>query len=101
MIRVSKRLRTLDSRTASTITLSQIRKMTLSTIAQFSQQTQSPNFYDYLVPVIDPANNTVKQFSAYFYCEPTEQDWNELLEGWYKLGFKLESEPTLVRAIFA
>jgi len=75
--------------------------MISTTLAQFSQQVESPNFYDYLVPVIDPADKTVKQFSAYFYSEPTKQDWDKWLEGWYRLGFKLQSAPILVRAITA
>jgi hypothetical protein len=73
--------------------------MTLSTIAQSSNQVQSTVIYEYSFTVINSIDNDTQKLTAAFASLPTVKDWSQWLTGWISCGYSLTSQPQLIRTI--
>ena len=70
-----------------------------STIARKPiSSTETVDSYQYSLTVIDASNKVIEIFQ-YFDKKPQTSDWLKVLSGWYAIGFKLHSQPRLVRFI--
>ena len=64
-----------------------------------ASSTKTVDSYQYSLALIDSSNSDLIEIFQYFNHKPQASDWLKILSDWHTIGFKLHSQPRLVRFI--
>ena len=70
--------------------------MTLSTIAQSVSTTV---VREYSLVLVNSVDGDIQCLTAAFTEQPSSHDWQKWLAGWFGIGYKIQSQPVLIRTV--